>query len=278
MAAQPIYQPQALPTHDKRLDAVMRRAGEITMEYWALAITIFMGLIVFAALSVPLLTYLGLDSIAKPLFFTLHLICAQIPSHSFYILGHQLGMCARNMGIYSSMFIGGLVFVLSKKRLPGIPWWVWVLMVLPMAYDGLTQMFGLRESTWELRVLTGALFGAGNMWFVLPFIQRTLLETVPIPNSLLYPTQTMQFAQVPAPITQPLAPIQISTQPLAPIQTFASVSQLDLETPLPPSDDSAPAKQSEEAGRANDLIPLDQPEETTPTQPTLNTEPVVSAE
>jgi len=228
MVAQPVSQQQILPVRYQRLEAVMRRAGELTMEYWALTLTLFLGLIVLAALSVPLLTYLGLDSIAKPLFFTLHLICAQIPSHSFYILGHQLGMCARNMSIYGSMFVGGLVFVLSKKRLPGIPWWVWVLMILPMAYDGLTQMFGLRESTWELRVITGVLFGIGNMWFALPFIQRTLLQTITAPGPVLYPSQSAQYASVQA--------SAVAMQPLVPVQVSALVESQDLETPLPPSE------------------------------------------
>jgi hypothetical protein len=77
------------------------------------------------------------------------------------------------------MFLGSLVFVLSKKSLRGIPWWVWVLMLLPIAWDGITQMFGLRESTWTLRVLTGTLFGLGNVWFALPLMQKSLLETTP---------------------------------------------------------------------------------------------------
>src|SRR5205807_10424560 len=136
--------------------------------------------LVLTAISIPFLSYLGVDSIAKPLFFSLHYVCAQIPSHSFYILGHQLGLCARNLSIYSSMFIGSLIFTLSRKRLPGIPWWLWVLMILPMAWDGTTQMVGLRESTWLLRVLTGTLFGLGNLWFALPLIQKTILETAPV--------------------------------------------------------------------------------------------------
>jgi uncharacterized membrane protein len=49
-------------------------------------------------------------------------------------------------------------------------------MLLPMALDGVTQMFGWRESTWILRVVTGTLFGLGNIWFVLPLIQKTLDE------------------------------------------------------------------------------------------------------
>lgn len=155
-----------------------QRLGDFLLNQWASVITAILGLLVFAALSVPFLSYFGLDGISKQIFYSLHVVCAQIPSHSFYIFGHQLGMCARNFSIYTSMFIGSLIFVLSKKRLPGIPWWIWVLMILPMAVDGTTQMFGWRESTWELRVLTGTLFGLGNVWFALPFIQKVILESL----------------------------------------------------------------------------------------------------
>ena len=160
-----------------------RFVSNFLLDYWATIITLVLGILVFAALSVPFLSYFGLDGISKQIFFALHLVCAQIPSHSFYIFGHQLGMCARNFSIYASMFIGSLIFVLSKKRIPGIPWWVWVLMILPLALDGTTQMFGWRESTWELRVLTGTLFGLGNVWFALPLIQKTILESLPVQSS-----------------------------------------------------------------------------------------------
>jgi uncharacterized membrane protein len=163
------------------LNSYMNSAGRIVsnilLDYWATIITLMLGILVFAALSVPFLSYFGLDGISKQIFFSLHMVCAQIPSHSFYIFGHQLGMCARNFSIYASMFIGSLIFVLSKKRFPGIPWWIWVLMILPLALDGTTQMFGWRESTWELRVLTGTLFGLGNVWFALPLIQKTILQS-----------------------------------------------------------------------------------------------------
>src|SRR5581483_12033352 len=140
MAAQSIYQQRSYSATTSGIEGIMQKVGAFILEYWALVITIVLGIIVLAALSVPLFTYLGLNSISKPIFYTLHLICAQIPSHSFYILGHQLGMCARNMAIYGSMFAGGVIFLLSKKRLPGIPWWLWLLLILPMAYDGITQM------------------------------------------------------------------------------------------------------------------------------------------
>jgi uncharacterized membrane protein len=215
MVVQPLYQQQSYSAPRSGIEGVMQNIGAFVLNFWALIITLVLGVIVLAALSVPLLTYAGLDGISKPVFYTLHLICAQIPSHSFYILGHQLGMCARNMAIYSSMFVGGSIFLASKKRLPGIPWWFWVLLILPMAYDGITQMFGLRESTWELRVITGTLFGLGNMWFALPFIQRTLQEA-------LAGTGQAYSVAVPAPVPAPVLPMLSPPAPLLPTEEAAT--------------------------------------------------------
>src|SRR5437588_966406 len=147
------------------------------VEYWAHIIMFVLGSLVFIALAIPFLSYFGLDSVAKPLFFALHYVCAQIPSHSFYLFGHQFGLCARNLSIYASMFLGSLIFVLTKKRMPGIPWWIWVLMLLPIAWDGLTQMVGCHASTWVVRVITGSLFGLGTVCFAFPLMQKILQET-----------------------------------------------------------------------------------------------------
>lgn len=193
----PHIQQPAPASKPRRLRAIERslyRIGDFLVEQWATIITMLLGILVGVALTIPFLSYIGLDAIAKPLFYSLHYVCAQIPSHSFYLFGHQFGLCARNLSIYSSMFLGSLIFVLTKKRLPGIPWWIWILMLIPMALDGGTQMFGLRESTWELRVLTGTLFGIGNVWFVMPLMQKSLTETIPTPH-LPYPQQPASSTQ-----------------------------------------------------------------------------------
>src|SRR5579872_924540 len=208
MAIQHIGQAQQSNPHfllkfKHRLEHGMNAFGQFLFNYWPHILTTILGLVVAAAVAVPILSYLGLDSISKPLFYSMHYICAQIPAHSFYIFGHQLGLCARNLSIYASMFIGSLVFTLSKKRLPGIPWWVWAILILPMAWDGVTQMFGWRESSWELRVLTGTLFGLANVLFVLPMIQKALLETP------VY-TAATQYAQIPAVTTSPANPAYLT--------------------------------------------------------------------
>lgn len=180
--ARPFSPPQQVPldqtTPSKRgFTRFVYRIGDFLTEYWAHIITWAFGLLVLTAIAIPFLSYFGLDAISKPLFYSLHYVCAQVPSHSFYIFGHQFGLCERNFSIYTSMFLGSLVFVLSKKRLPGIPWWIWLLMMLPIAWDGITQMFGWRESNWILRIITGTIFGVGNVWFALPLMQKSLLET-----------------------------------------------------------------------------------------------------
>ncbi|MBX5450517.1 DUF2085 domain-containing protein [Thermogemmatispora sp.] len=173
---QPFAHPTPVPQRSaSRWNALAEGLGVLLLRYWAHGVTALLGCIVLLAVSVPFLFYFGLDTIARPIYFTLHLICAQIPSHSFYIFGHPLGMCERNFSIYASMFVGSLAFLLSKRRLPGIPWWLWAFTLLPIALDGFTQMFGWRESTPLLRVLTGTIFGLGNVLFVLPLIERNLV-------------------------------------------------------------------------------------------------------
>lgn len=178
------YWQQNAHAYPRRVNGTMRKAitivqrvGNFLYKYWAALIMSLLGLIVLAAFSVPILSYFGFDRLSKQIFFTMHIICAQIPSHSTYICGHQCGLCVRCTAIYSTLFVTSAVFVFTKKRLPGIPWWLLLLFVLPMAWDGGTQLFGLRESTWQLRVLTGTLFGLGCAWFTFPLVHKTMLES-----------------------------------------------------------------------------------------------------
>ena len=50
------------------------------------------------------------------------------------------------------------------------------LLWLPMAIDGFTQLFGLRESNWELRVVTGGLFALSLVWVAFPYLERAFAE------------------------------------------------------------------------------------------------------
>ena len=83
-----------------------------------------------------------------------------------------MAYCQRNTAIYTSILVGGVAFALVRRRLRRLGFRPYLLLIAPMALDGFTQLFGLRESTWQLRVLTGMLFGLATVWLVYPVLEQ----------------------------------------------------------------------------------------------------------
>lgn len=102
-------------------------------------------------------------------------------------MGYKVAFCERDVAIYAAMLLFGLIFAVSGRRLPALPWYIWLVIGLgPIALDGFTQLFsqipgwGLwayRESTPFLRTLTGALFGFTTGWFGIPLFEESMEET-----------------------------------------------------------------------------------------------------
>ncbi len=105
-------------------------------------------------------------------------------------IGYKVAICERDVAIYGSILLFGLIYVLIKRRLPALPWMVWILIGLgPIGLDGFSQLFSqmnwawlaqylpYRESTPFLRVLTGGLFGFMTAWFAYPNIEESMRET-----------------------------------------------------------------------------------------------------
>ena len=100
-------------------------------------------------------------------------------------VGYKIALCQRDLGIYISLLLFGIVFGLTGKRLKPLAWWVWILFgLLPIALDGGSQMisqfnlpflswFPIRESTPLLRVATGVLFGSLTAWLGYPSLEET---------------------------------------------------------------------------------------------------------
>ncbi len=70
------------------------------------------------------------------------------------------------MATYTAMLLAGLVCAIAGRRLARLPLVAFAVMLMPVAADGLTQLIGLRESTWLLRSATGALFGVAIAWLL----------------------------------------------------------------------------------------------------------------
>ncbi len=105
-------------------------------------------------------------------------------------VGFKVALCERDVAIYASMLLFGLIFAASGKRLRGLHWALWILIGLaPIGLDGFSQLFsqlGLplvnallpyRESTPLLRILTGSLFGFATAWFGFPPMEESMRET-----------------------------------------------------------------------------------------------------
>jgi uncharacterized membrane protein len=111
-------------------------------------------------------------------------------------LGYKMALCERDIGIYSFVFIGGLLYALLRRRIQIKPLSLIAFMILgmgPIGLDGFTQLFSmygaaahsslllsifpLRESTPYLRTFTGIWFGLSLVWLSYPHIEASLKQT-----------------------------------------------------------------------------------------------------
>lgn len=103
-------------------------------------------------------------------------------------LGYKVAICERDVAMYGSFLLFGLVFHFTKRKIKPLPLWIWILLgIFPIAIDGLSQLGGvgisylewlpMRESTPLLRTITGFLFGFLSAWYLIPILEQTISET-----------------------------------------------------------------------------------------------------
>ena len=154
--------------------ALARRSATLwaTRHWLALANSFLLGFAALPALA-PLLHAGGMAGPADAIVRAYSLVCHQLPSRSYFLAGWQMAYCERDTAIYATMALSGLVWARFQRRAPRLHWSLFLLLTIPMALDGFTQLFGLRESTWQLRTLTGALFGLACVWFAFPLLHTS---------------------------------------------------------------------------------------------------------
>lgn len=100
-------------------------------------------------------------------------------------MGYKVALCQRDVAIYTGILLFGLLFSLSRYRLPPLHWLIWFIIGIgPLAVDGLSQLLSqpplsfwdFRESTPALRILTGFLFGFNTAWFGYPVVEESMRE------------------------------------------------------------------------------------------------------
>ncbi len=195
------------PFIDKLTKGIERVADGI-VKHWLAALNIIFLLYVGLPLLAPVLMQVGAETPARVIYAIYRPACHQLPERSFFLFGaspvygraqlpasgpaasdnllvrrtyigdaqhgYKVAICQRDVAIYGSMFLMGLLFALMRGSLPKLRARWLLLFALPMFIDGTTQLVGLRSSTWALRLITGTIFGVGLVWFIYPHIEETV--------------------------------------------------------------------------------------------------------
>ena len=175
-------------------------------KHWLFLANLTWGLYVGLPTLAPVLMLTGHTWLGNVIYSAYKVACHQLPWRSFFIggrqmvytydelrtlvgpaltlryvgdatIGYKVAICQRDVATYGTILLAGLVFGLVRRWLvKPLPIWVFVLSLVPMGIDGITQLFGLRESNWQLRVITGALFGLASVWLAYPYLEEGMRD------------------------------------------------------------------------------------------------------
>ncbi|HEX9617446.1 MAG TPA: DUF2085 domain-containing protein [Anaerolineales bacterium] len=220
------------------------RPNSFLSKHWFSAFTVVFGLYVGLPFLAPIFMQIGWSGLGKGIYLIYSFLCHQLPQRSFFLfspqasyslaelhsagvnttdllllrqfigspeMGWKVAWSDRMVSMFASVLLFGFAWRLLKPRIPKLPWWGFVLFLLPMAIDGTSHFVsdlagigqGFRDSnawlaaltnqsfapgfyagdalgsfnSW-MRLLTGILFGLGVVWFGFPFIDEAFLAPV----------------------------------------------------------------------------------------------------
>jgi len=214
--------PRQITPAERRFVLFVDRIIVFITKRWLLLV--ILALLVFDGLPflAPVLMHVGLAGLADVIYRAYSLTCHQLAYRTFFLFGQQpaytieqlqnalrvtnpagdefywrdflgnsqlgfkMAWCERDAAIYTTLLIGSLLFGLVRTRLKPLNWRVYLLFLVPMAVDGLWQLFTspldilpflpTHESDALLRGVTGALFGIGSVWLVYPYLEEAMRD------------------------------------------------------------------------------------------------------
>ena len=210
----------AVPKARDGVDIAVRNTNRIMTKFlrwiskhWLLVVNICIGSLIVLPVLAPISMHLGLTGIGNFIYTIFKPSCHQLPERSFFLfgpqtvysfnhlsalfggdvpqrfigspdLGYKIAVCERDVAIYGSMLLTGLLFGLYRK-MKTLPLKFFGLLVLPMLVDGFGQLLGFWSSTWQSRVITGGLFGIACIWLAFPYLQTGMQDIYAQTLSLL---------------------------------------------------------------------------------------------
>ena len=201
-----------------QLAAAVDRMVRSLARHWLAVFNTFVAIFVALPFLAPVFMHVGATGLGRLIYTVYSPTCHQLPERSYFLfgpkivysvqdletagaipaglnlfqrewlrfpgnaqIGYKVAFCERDVAIYASILLAGLVFGLlrgrswaTRKRIPKLPMWGYALFLVPMAIDGFTQLFGWRESNWYLRLITGLLFGVASVWLAYPYVQEAM--------------------------------------------------------------------------------------------------------
>ena len=190
----------------ERLTVFLDKLVLALARHWLLLVNLVIAIYGGLPLLAPVLMGVGYTRLAEIIYTVYEPLCHQLPQRSFFLLGprlayslgtlqdllgpemlvddslarafigtpalgYKMAYCQRDMAMYGSLLLAGMVFGLVRHRLRPIPFTLYLILLAPLAVDGLAQLLGFYESTWQLRTITGSLFGLATVWFAYPHLE-----------------------------------------------------------------------------------------------------------
>lgn len=217
------------------VDRLIYRVSKNWLWIFAIVFGIWIGLPFLA----PFFMAMGWEGLAKGIYLLYSFQCHQLPQRSFFFFGSQamyslndlravwqdttnplilrqfignpdmgwkVAWSDRMVYMYTSILVICGIWWLLRRKIKQLPWWGFLILLLPMAIDGTSHMIsdfagigmGFRDSnTWLasltnnafssefysgdafgsfnswMRLLTGVLFGLGIVWFGFPYLDKS---------------------------------------------------------------------------------------------------------
>lgn len=212
----PVRLPGEMQSAAPRSDSSFSRAANNLViwvaRHWLAVFNTAWAVYVITPFLAPVFMAAGVPAAAQVIYTVYSFLCHQLPTHSYFLFGPELAphahelivagmaegnnlfqlrsfvgdgevgwkvaLCQRDVAIYATVLVTGLLYALVRDRLRPLPFKVYLLFLIPIGVDGLTQLVGWRESNWWLRTLTGALFGFASVWFAYPYIEEAMQEVL----------------------------------------------------------------------------------------------------
>jgi uncharacterized membrane protein len=229
-------------THNSSGAQPFQRLAYQLTRYWIVLFAAAMGIYVGLPFLAPVFMHWGWSSAGKTIYLIYSFLCHQLPERSYFLfgpkvsyslgeiqsawqnslnpmilrqfignpdMGWKVAWSDRMISMYASTLVFGLLWYPFRRRLKVLPWWGFLLFLLPMVLDGgthfLSDLSGIGQgfrytnkwlatlihqslplsfyvgdalgsfNSW-MRLLTGVLFGIGVVWFGFPYIDRIFAD------------------------------------------------------------------------------------------------------